>query len=126
MRVVFLLPAILLSIFLPLSYFYQIPNVIIMIFFVMLMSSMRWNVLGRLSNQCYSSKNRATAISSLSMMISLTYIMVLALFSLLNEYTEHSIKTTFLIMGFGSIFFLLPISLKLAKKYHNKVFQTYD
>ncbi len=126
MRVVFLLPAILLSIFLPLSYFYQIPNVIVMIFFVMLMSSMRWNVLGRLSNQCYSSKNRATAISSLSMMISLTYIMVLALFSLLNEYTEHSIKITFLIMGFGSIFFLLPISLKLAKKYHNKVFQTYD
>ncbi len=126
MRIVFLLPAILLSIFLPLSYFYQIPNVIIMIFFVMLMSSMRWNVLGRLSNQCYSSKNRATAISSLSMMISLTYIMVLALFSLLNEYTDHSIKITFLIMGFGSIFFLLPISLKLAKKYHNKVFQTYD
>ena len=126
MRIVFLLPAILLSIFLPLSYFYQIPNVIIMIFFVMLMSSMRWNVLGRLSSQCYSSKNRATAISSLSMMISLTYIMVLALFSLLNEYTDHSIKITFLIMGFGSIFFLLPISLKLAKKYHNKVFQTYD
>ena len=126
MRIVFLLPAILLSIFLPLSYFYQILNVIIMIFFVMLMSSMRWNVLVRLSNQCYSSKNRATAISSLSMMISLTYIMVLALFSLLNEYTDHSIKITFLIMGFGSIFFLLPISLKLAKKYHNKVFQTYD
>lgn len=45
MRIVFLLPAILLSIFLPLSYFYQIPNIIIMIFFVMLMSSMRWNVL---------------------------------------------------------------------------------
>lgn len=126
MRVVFLLPAILLSIFLPLSYFYQIPNIIVMVFFVALVSSMRWNVLGKLSNQCYSSKNRATAISSLNMMISLTYIMILALFSLLNEYTKHSIKIIFLIMGLGSIFFLLPISLKLAKKYHNKVFQTYD
>ncbi len=126
MRVVFLLPAILLSIFLPLSYFYQIPNIIVMIFFIMLTSSMRWNVLGKLSNQCYSSKNRATAISSLSMMISLAYIAILALFSLLNEYTQHSIKIIFLIMGAGSIFLLLPISLKLAKKYHNKVFETYE
>lgn len=126
MRVVFLLPAIVLSIFLPLSYFYQIPNIIVMIFFVMLISSLRWNVLGKLSNQCYSSKNRATAISSLSMVISLVYIVILALFSLLNEYTEHSIKIIFLIMGLGSIFLLLPISLKLAKKYHNKVFETYE
>jgi len=126
MRVVFLLPAIVLSIFLPLSYFYQIPNIIVMIFFVMLISSLRWNVLGKLSNQCYSSKNRATAISSLSMVISLAYIVILALFSLLNEYTQHSIKIIFLIMGLGSIFLLLPISLKLAKKYHNKVFETYE
>lgn len=126
MRVVFLSPAILLSIFLPLSFLYQIPNIVVMVFFVALVSSMRWNVLGRLSNQCYSSKNRATAISSLSMMISLAYIAILAFFSILNEYTEHSIKIIFLIMGLGSIFLLLPISLKLAKKYHNKAFETYE
>ncbi len=126
MRIVFLLPAILLSIFLPLSYFYQIPIIILMVFFIALTSSMRWSVLGRLSNQCYSSKNRATAISSLSMMISLAYIAVLAIFSLLNEYTEHSIKIIFLMMGIGSIFLLLPISIKLAKKYHNKIFETYE
>lgn len=126
MRVVFLLPAILLSIFLPLSVFYQIPNIIVMVFFVALVSSMRWNVLGKLSNQCYSSKNRATAISSLSMMISLAYIVILALFSLVNEYTDQSIRIIFIIMSFGSIFFLLPISLKLAKKYHNRVLENYD
>jgi len=126
MRIVFLSPAILLSIFLPLSFLYKIPNIVVMVFFVALVSSMRWNVLGRLSNQCYSSKNRATAISSLSMMISLAYIAILAFFSILNEYTEHSIKIIFLIMGLGSIFLLLPISLKLAKKYHNKAFETYE
>lgn len=126
MKIVFLLPAILLSIFLPLSYFYQVPNIVVMIFFVMLVSSMRWNVLGKLSNQCYSSKNRATAISSLSMMISLAYIAILTLFSIINEYNDQSIKIIFLIMSFGSIFFLLPISLKLAKKYHNKVLENYD
>lgn len=122
MKIVFLLPSIILSIVLPLSYFYQIPIIILMVFFVALVSSMRWNVLGKLSNQCYSSKNRATAISSLSMMISLAYIAVLALFSLLNEYTEHSIRIIFLLMGLGSIFFLLPISWKLAKKYQDRIF----
>ncbi len=122
MKIVFLLPSIILSIVLPLSYFYQIPIIILMVFFVALVSSMRWNVLGKLSNQCYSSKNRATAISSLSMMISLAYIAVLALFSLLNEYAEHSIRIIFLLMGLGSIFFLLPISWKLAKKYQDRIF----
>lgn len=126
MKVVFLMPAILLSIFLPLSYFYQVPSMVVIIFVVFIVSSMRWNVLGKLSNQCYSSKNRATAISSLSMMISLAYILILAIFSILNEYTDQALRTTFLIMGFGSIFLLLPISIKLSKKYHNKVLEIYD
>lgn len=126
MRVVFLMPAILLSIFLPLSYFYQVPSLMAIIFVVLFTSSMRWNVLGKLSNQCYSSKNRATAISSLSMMISLAYILILAIFSILNEYTDQALRTTFLIMGSGSIFLLLPISIKLSRKYHNKVLEIYD
>lgn len=126
MKVVFLMPAILLSIFLPLSYFYQVPSLVVIIFFVLLTSSMRWNILGKLSNQCYSSKNRATAISSLSMMISLAYIAILALFSILNEYTDQSIRIVFLTMGLGSIFLLLPIAIKLSKKYHNIILQTYD
>lgn len=126
MKVVFLMPAILLSIFLPLSYFYQVPSIVVIIFVVFIVSSMRWNVLGKLSNQCYSSKNRATAISSLSMMISLAFILMLAIFSVLNEYTEQALRIIFLIMGLGSIFLLLPISIKLAKKYHNKVLEIYD
>ncbi|MBU1033605.1 MFS transporter [Patescibacteria group bacterium] len=126
MKVVFLMPAILLSIFLPLSYFYQVPSMVVIIFVVFIVSSMRWNVLGKLSNQCYSSKNRATAISSLSMMISLAFILILAIFSVLNEYTEQALRIIFLIMGLGSIFLLLPISIKLAKKYHNKVLEIYD
>lgn len=123
MSVVFLLPAILLSIFLPLSYFYNVPSMMAIIFVVFIVSSMRWNVLGKLSNQCYSSKNRATAISSLSMMISISFMLTLLLFSFLNEHVEHAIKIIFLIMSFGSIFFLLPISIKLKKKYHNKTLE---
>ncbi len=125
LKIVFLLPALILSVVLPLSFFYQIPLIIGMVFFVALVSSMRWNVLGKLSNQCYSSKNRATAISSLSMMISLAYIAILACFSWLNEFTQDSIKIIFLLMGLGSIFFLLPISWKLAKKYQGRSFVTH-
>ena len=128
MDVVFLMPAILLSIFLPLSYFYNVPSMIAIIFVIFLLSSMRWNILGKLSNQCYSSKNRATAISSLSMMISIFYILTLALFSFFNErMSSGAIRLIFLIMGFGSIFLLLPIAIKLKNKYHNKVLeQHYD
>lgn len=126
MDTVFMMPAILLSIFLPLSYFYNVPNIMAIIFVVFIVSSMRWNVLGKLSNQCYSSKNRATAISSLSMMISLSFMFTLLLFSFLNERVDHAIKIIFLVMSFGSIFLLLPIAIKLKNKYHNKVLKTYE
>ena len=126
MDTVFMMPAILLSIFLPLSYFYNVPSMMGIIFVVFIVSSMRWNVLGKLSNQCYSSKNRATAISSLSMMISISFMFTLLLFSFLNERIDHAIKIIFLVMGFGSIFLLLPIAIKLKNKYHNKVLETYE
>jgi MFS family permease len=123
MDVVFLMPAILLSIFLPISYFYNVPSMIAIIFVILILSSMRWNILGKLSNQCYSSKNRATAISSLSMMISIFYVLTLGLFAFLNERMEHATKIIFLVMGLGSIFLLLPIAIKLRNKYHGKILQ---
>ncbi len=126
LKVVFLLPAILLSVFLPLSYFYNVSSMILLIFAVFIVSSMRWNILGKLSNQCYSSRNRATAISSLSMMISLAYIISLVLFAWLNQHTESAIRTILLLMACGSIFLLLPIAFKLKSKYQNKVLETYD
>lgn len=126
MKVVFLMPAILLSVFLPLSYFYNIPIMVGIILIVFLVSSMRWNILGKLSNQCYSSKNRATAISSLSMMINLIYILSLGAFAIINEYLPNAVRIILMIMGFGSVFFLLPIALKLKNKYNDKVLVTYD
>ncbi len=126
LRVVFLLPAILLSVFLPLSYFYNVPVIIAIIFVVFLSSSMRWNVLGKLSNQCYSSKNRATAISSLSMLISLIYLGSLGVFALLNHYSSDAIRSILLIMSACSVIFLLPIAFKLQSKYHGGALEKYD
>jgi MFS family permease len=124
--ITFLLPAGLLSIFLPLAYFYQIPVMISVIFAVFITSSMRWNILGKLSNQCYSSKNRATAISSLSMLISLLYLVSLGVFSLLNQYTTHALRNLFLLFAVASWILLLPIALKLTHKYHHQTFTNYD
>jgi MFS family permease len=126
LKVVFLLPAILLSVFLPLSYFYNVPMTVVIFFAIFITSSMRWNILGKLSNQCYSSKNRATAISSLSMMISLIYLSSLGVFALLNSRFDNAIRSILLLMGACSILFLLPIALKLSRKYHGKVLQKYD
>ena len=126
MKVVFLMPALLLSVFLPLSYFYHVPSMIAIIFVVFLVSSMRWNILGKLSNQCYSSKNRATAISSLSMMINLIYILSLGVFAIINEFLPDAVRLILIIMSLCSIFFLLPIAIKLKNKYRDKVLVTYD
>lgn len=126
LKVVFLTPALLLTIFLPLSYFYTVPSMIAIIFVVFMSSSIRWNILGKLSNQSYSSKNRATAISSLSMMISLIYLGSLGLFALLNSYFDQAIRSVFLIMSVCSLLFLLPIALKLSRKYHGKTLEVYD
>ncbi len=126
MKVVFLMPALLLSVFLPLSYFYNVPSMIAIIFVVFLVSSMRWNILGKLSNQCYSSKNRATAISSLSMMINLIYILSLGVFAVINEFLPDAVRLILIIMSLCSIFFLLPIAIKLKNKYRDKVLVTYD
>lgn len=116
---IFLLPALSLSIIFPLSYFYNTPVIIGLIFVALLNSSMRWNVIGKLSHQCYSSKNRATAISSLSMMISLTYAASLGIFAFFNTYGGNAVRNTFLIMGACSIVFLLPIAWKLKHKYQD-------
>jgi len=87
---------------------------------------MRWNVLGKLSNQCYSSKNRATAISSLSMLISLIYLGSLGVFALLNHYSSDAIRSILLIMSACSVIFLLPIAFKLQSKYHGGALEKYD
>jgi len=125
-KLVFLLPAFLLSLLLPLSYFYQVEMMVPIIFAVFLTSSMRWNILGKLSNQCYTSKNRATAISSLSMLISLLYLLSLGVFSLLNQYTLQPIRNLFLLFAAAAWILLMPVALKLAKKYHQQTLTNYD
>lgn len=125
-RVVFMLPAISLSVFLPLSYFYSVNSMVLIIFAVFVTSAMRWNILSKFSNQCYSSKNRATAISSLSMMISIIYVGILLIFSFISKQNPLASRSIFLGMSAVSILLLLPIAIKLTKEYHGKTLEIYD
>lgn len=126
LAIAFMLPTLLLAIALPLSFFYNIPAMVVLIFAIFLTSSMRWSILGKLSNQCYSSKNRTTAISSLSMLISLIYIAILGLFSWLNQHSDQAIRNIFLLLAAASWILLLPIAIKLARDYHGRELIDHD
>ncbi len=116
-RNVLLTPTVLLLLILPMAWIYQVWSMIPLIFVVFFSSSLRWNVLGRLTNQCYSSKNRATAISSLSMLISVAYIATLGWFMLLGKFTEHAVQWTLLTMGLLAVLFLPATAKRLYARY---------
>lgn len=96
--------------------YFVLPIVLVLTF----VSGARWNVLGKLTNYCYSSKNRATAISSLNMSISIVYVIVMGLFSYLSQGNDNSIRIIYSLLALTALVFLLPTGIKLAKKYDNK------
>ena len=83
-------------------------------------SSTRWNVLGKLSNSCYSSKNRATAISSLNMSISVMYVLVMWGFSLISENNSNSLRIVYSAMALLAMLILLPTGIRIANKFAKK------
>lgn len=116
---ILLTPTALLLLILPMAWLYEISSMIPLIFVVFFSSSLRWNVLGRLTNQCYASKNRATAISSLSMLISIAYIATLGWFMLLGRFTAQPVRWTMVSMGAVAIVCLPPITARLYRRYRN-------
>lgn len=100
---------------------FTVPTVLIVIFILSLISSCRWNVIGELTHACYSSKNRATAISTLSMIISLVYAGVMTLFSLFSNFSNPIIWIA-AIMAALALLVLLPLAMNLNKNINKKRF----
>jgi MFS family permease len=75
-------------------------------------STFRYVVLGKLVNQEYSSKNRATAISTLSMAVSIIVVM-LTLISGPIMANFGGIQGMFTFMGILTLLFIFPLSLRL-------------
>jgi len=78
-------------------------------------STFRWSVLGKLVNQEFASRNRATAISTLSMAISLI-VVFLSLVSGPIMSNFYGIKGMFTGMGLLTLFLLSPLALRLSRK----------
>lgn len=80
----------------------------------MIASTARWVILGKYVNQVYSSKNRATTLSTLSMAIGLFY-MAIALLSGPILQGNNGPRLAYTVMGVLTILLILPISIKLVK-----------
>ncbi len=118
---VFLFLAIVPSItWLALALNFSVVSVVLVVFMLSFISSCRWNVIGKLSNLCFASKNRATAISTLSMLIALSYTGIMLVFSWLSQKSGMPFLWISLFMAALGFVFLLPLALRLRKKLKHK------
>ena len=97
--------------------FFNPYTVVLISFLIMFVSSSRWNVLGKMTNELYSSKNRATAISTLNMIISLIYVFVMLLLNILSSHFINGLQILYLILGLVALIGILPIAHQLVKIY---------
>jgi MFS family permease len=91
-----------------------------MIFILTFISGARWNILGKLTNNHFSSKNRATAISTLNMFISVIYVFIMLIFSFISKNNDNSLKIIYLILAMITLVLLLPTGIKITKDVDNK------
>lgn len=109
-----LLFAILIPISLLPGFLFTQSIVIPFIFLMMLLSTARWSLLGKYTNDVFSSKNRATAISALSMLTGVVYISMMASSRPILEHFNGS-KMFFTIIGVVSLATITPLGIYLSK-----------
>jgi MFS family permease len=86
---------------------------------ILFCSSARWTILGKYTNEEFSSKNRATAISTLSMAIGIIYVIVAVVSGpLMNWWGNAGIMFT--ILGIFTMIFILPLGISLRKNHSNE------
>jgi hypothetical protein len=77
----------------------------------MIATTARWIVLSPLTNQVFSSKYRATAISLLSLLIGLVYIAMTSISTLIIP--NFGIKVMYSLLGVITLFTVVPLTFKL-------------
>jgi MFS family permease len=82
-------------------------------------SSARWVILGGYVNEHYESKNRATAISTLSMLISLTVVAFALISTPVMEYFG-GVKAMYTVLGIATVLTVLPLGIRIRRRYHTK------
>lgn len=80
----------------------------------MMAGTARWIILGQYTNEAFSSKYRATAISTLSMLIGVFYITITAASGPIME-LFGGVRTIYTLLGMITLFTVLPLSIMLVK-----------
>jgi hypothetical protein len=101
--------------FLP-AYFIHGTWIITVIFATEFISSLRFTLLDKYVNQEFESKNRATALSFLSLAISLIYVLVV--YSTRNLSNTTGVGAIYSVFGIICLFVLTPTTYFLIKNHH--------
>ncbi len=83
----------------------------------MMSSTARWIILGKYTNQAFTSKYRATAISTLSMLIGIIFIIITGISGPIIAAT--SVKTMYTLLGLLTIVTVVPLAKMLIKRGKN-------
>ena len=112
-RTFLLLPIIIAVSFIPAAFMTKW-WALVPVFGAMFVSSARWNLLTRYTNAEFSSQNRATAISALSMIIGLVYVIVVGASGPIIE-KFHNVGVIYTFLGIMTVITTVPMSIHLAK-----------
>lgn len=82
-------------------------------------SSARWVILGSYVNEHYDSKNRATALSTLSMLVAFTVVGFALISSPIMQYFGD-VKAVYTLLGIATTLTVLPLGLRIRSRYHAK------
>lgn len=82
-------------------------------------SSARWVILGGYVNEHYDSKNRATALSTLSMLVAFAVVGFALISSPIMQYFGD-VKAVYTLLGIATTLTVLPLGLRIRRRYHAK------
>lgn len=116
-RVYVMVPLFMILCYLP-GIFLSKEAVVVAVAISIFLSASRWVILGGYVNEHYESKNRATALSTLSMAVSIC-VVLLALVSgpVMNAF--GGVKAMFTLLGLVSLFVVLPLGFRIRRRYHS-------
>jgi len=93
--------------------------ILLPIIITLFISNARWNILGRYTNAEFESRNRATAISALAMVVNLLYVLVMSVAGIVIEQFGGP-RIIYTSLGFITLFITLPLGIHLAKIHKNE------
>ena len=109
-------PLLIILSFLPALFADQALSILLM-WGATLASTARFVILDKYTNENFTSRNRATALSSLNMLVSFVYLVVVGFSGIIMEI--YSTRLVLSILGIITTIVILPLSLNLQKTYLN-------